>query len=81
MSDVIENRAVLTSIIERIESLRDDRKNVSEDIREVYKESKGQGFDNRVIRKLVQLRAQDKAERIEMNTMLDLYAKATGTTL
>jgi uncharacterized protein (UPF0335 family) len=69
----------LTSIIERIERLEEDKKAVAEDIKEVYAEAKANGFDVKVLRKVVSIRRQDAAERIEQETLIDLYLTAVGT--
>jgi uncharacterized protein (UPF0335 family) len=69
----------LTSIIERIERLEEDKKAIAEDIKEVYAEAKANGFDVKVLRKVVSIRRQDAAERIEQETLIDLYLTAVGT--
>jgi uncharacterized protein (UPF0335 family) len=68
----------LKSLIERIERLEEDRKAVGADLRELYAEAKGDGFDAKVLRKLVRLRAQDGARRAEEEALLDLYISAIG---
>ena len=71
----------LRTIIERIEHLEGEKKNVSADIKDVYTEAKGNGFDAKAIRKIVALRAMDDDKRKEAQAMLDLYAHAIGLDL
>jgi uncharacterized protein (UPF0335 family) len=68
----------LRGLIERIERLNEDRVAVAEDIKEVYAEAKGDGFDVKIIRKVIRLRAQDKAKRDEESALIDLYVEALG---
>jgi uncharacterized protein (UPF0335 family) len=68
----------LKSIIERIERLEEDRAAVQNDLKEVYQEAKGNGFDTKVLRKVVRLRKQDKAKRQEEEALVDLYLSAIG---
>jgi len=68
----------LRTIVERIERLEDDKKAVAEDIKHLYMEAKGNGFDAKAIRKIVALRAMDEDKRKEAQAMLDLYAHALG---
>lgn len=68
----------LRSLVERIERLEDDKHSVGLDIKEVYAEAKGSGFDTKIIRKIVKLRSQDKAKRQEEAALIDLYASALG---
>ena len=68
----------LKSIIERIERLEEDKAVVANDLKEVYAEAKGEGFDVKIVRKVVRLRAQDKAKRQEEEALIDLYISAIG---
>lgn len=68
----------LRAFIERIERLEEDKKTVSDDIKEVYAELKGNGYDTKAVRTLVRLRKKDQAERQEEEAMLDLYKAALG---
>ncbi len=68
----------LTAIVERIERLEEEKKALADDIREVYAEAKGNGFDTKVLRKVVGLRKQDVSERKEQEEILDLYLSALG---
>ena len=68
----------LKSFIERIERLEEDKAAVGIDLKEVYAEAKGEGFDTKIMRKVVRLRKQDKAQRLEEEALLDLYVSAIG---
>ena len=68
----------LRTIIERIERLEEEKKALSEDIREIYSEAKGAGFDVKVIRQLVRLRKMDATDRSEMEQVLEVYKRALG---
>ena len=68
----------LRSIIERIERLEEEKKTISDDIRDVYAESKGNGFDVKALRAIVRLRKQDPQERQEEETILETYMQALG---
>ncbi len=68
----------LRAFVERIERLEEDKKQISEDIKDVYAEAKGNGFDTKVIRKIISLRKRDYAERQEEEAILELYMQALG---
>ena len=68
----------LKSIIERIERLGEEKKTISDDIRDVYAEAKGNGFDVKALRTIVRLRKQDANERQEQETILETYMQALG---
>jgi uncharacterized protein (UPF0335 family) len=68
----------LRTIVERIERLEEEKKTISDDIAEVYAEAKGNGFDVKVLRKLIAIRKQDATEREEVDSMLDVYLAALG---
>jgi uncharacterized protein (UPF0335 family) len=68
----------LRSFVERIERLEEERAALSADIREVYSEAKGEGFDTKTMRQVVRLRKLDKADFQEREAMLDLYLGALG---
>ncbi len=70
----------LRSIIERIERLEEEKKTISEDIRDVYAESKGQGYDVKALRTIVRLRAEDPQKRAEREAILDTYMHALNMT-
>jgi uncharacterized protein (UPF0335 family) len=71
-------KAQLKSIIERIERLEEERKAISDDIRDVYAESKSSGFDVKALRTIVRMRKQDANERAEQETILETYLQALG---
>lgn len=79
MSDPIQGDE-LKSIVARIERLEEEKKSISEDIKEVYAEAKANGYDAKVLRKVVALRARDLNERKEEEAILDLYLQAVGET-
>jgi uncharacterized protein (UPF0335 family) len=68
----------LKTIIERIERLEEDKAAIAGDLKEVYAEAKGEGFDTRILRKVVRLRKQDKVKRQEEEALVDLYLSAIG---
>jgi uncharacterized protein (UPF0335 family) len=68
----------LRAFIERIERLEEEKKTISEDIKEVYAEAKGTGFDTKAVRVIIRLRKKDQAERQEEEAILDLYKAALG---
>ena len=68
----------LKSFIERIERLTEELKAIQDDVKDVYAEAKGNGFDTKVMRKIVALRKRDAAEREEEEAILDLYMQALG---
>jgi uncharacterized protein (UPF0335 family) len=73
------NSGQLRAFIERIERLNEEKKALSEDIKEVYGEAKANGFDAKIIRKIVSIRGQDPDKRSEEETLIDLYLAALGT--
>jgi uncharacterized protein (UPF0335 family) len=70
----------LKSFVERIEKLEEERKALSDDMRDVYSEAKGVGYDVKTMRKIVSLRKMDAADRAEEETLLDTYKHALGMT-
>lgn len=68
----------LKSIVERVERLEVEKGEIAEQINEVFAEAKGNGFDPKILRKVVRLRKQDKARRQEEEAILDLYLSAIG---
>lgn len=68
----------LRSVIERLERLDEEKAAISNDIKEVFAEAKGNGFDTKTLRKVLRLRKQDKAERQEEQALLDVYLHALG---
>lgn len=70
--------AQLRSFIERIERLEEEKAALAADIREVFAEAKGNGFDPKVMRQVLKLRKLDQADRQEQEALLDLYMSAIG---
>ncbi|MES2196858.1 MAG: DUF2312 domain-containing protein [Pseudomonadota bacterium] len=68
----------LKAIIERIERLEEEKKTIADDIRDVYAEAKGNGYDVKALRTIVRMRKQDANERAEEETILETYMQALG---
>jgi uncharacterized protein (UPF0335 family) len=68
----------LRALVERIERLEEEKKTIAADIKEVYAEAKGHGFDTKIMRKVISLRKKEASEREEEQSMLDLYMSALG---
>jgi uncharacterized protein (UPF0335 family) len=68
----------LRLFIERIERLEEEKKGIIDDVRDVYSEAKGQGYDAKIMRQIVRLRKMSHQDRQEMETILDLYKSALG---
>lgn len=68
----------LRSLIERIERLEEEKATLAEDIKEVYAEAKGTGFEPKIMRQIVRLRKMDSSDRQEQEALLDLYRGAIG---
>jgi uncharacterized protein (UPF0335 family) len=68
----------LRSLIERIEKLEEEKAALTADIREVFAEAKGMGFDTKIMRQVVRLRKMETADRQEAEAVLDLYLSALG---
>ncbi|MBB6011143.1 MULTISPECIES: DUF2312 domain-containing protein [Aquamicrobium] len=68
----------LRAFIERIERLEEEKKTIADDIKEVFAEAKGTGFDTKAMRTIIRLRKKDQAEREEEESILDLYKAALG---
>ena len=71
-------QAKLRGLTDRIERLNEDKASLAADLKEVYAEAKGEGFDTKILRKVVRLRAQDRAKRAEEEALIDLYMTALG---
>ncbi len=80
MSDIIDNNSkeYLKQFIARVERLEEDKRVVLEDIKEIYAEAKGQGFDTKVLRQIVRMRKVDRVKLDEHEELLDLYKHALG---
>ena len=68
----------LKAIVERIERLEEEKKTISDDIRDVYSEAKGNGYDVKALRTIIRMRKQDANERAEQETILETYLQALG---
>lgn len=68
----------LRAFIERIERLEEDKQAIADDIKEVFAEMKGTGFDVKAVRQIIRIRKKDQAERQEEEAILDLYMNALG---
>ncbi|APH70157.1 DUF2312 domain-containing protein [Aquibium oceanicum] len=68
----------LRAFIERIERLEEEKQTIADDIKDVYAEAKGTGFDTKAVRTIIRLRKKDQAERQEEEAILDLYKSALG---
>lgn len=77
-SSVTVSAGQLRTIIERVERLEEEKKEVADQIKEVYAEAKANGFDTKTIRKVISLRKKAPEERSEEEAMLDLYLNALG---
>jgi uncharacterized protein (UPF0335 family) len=70
----------LKSFIERIERLEEEKRVLASDIKEVYAEAKGTGFEPKIMRQIIKIRKKDKEEVDEEESLLDLYKRALGMT-
>lgn len=70
--------AQLKSLIERIERLEEEKRVLGEDIKEVYAEAKGTGFEPKIMRQIIKIRRMDKDEHDEQESLLDIYKRALG---
>jgi uncharacterized protein (UPF0335 family) len=77
MSDAVAPD-LLKAFVERIERLEEEKASITGDVKEVYAEAKTQGFDTKILRKVVALRKRDAAERREEEEIMDLYLQALG---
>jgi uncharacterized protein (UPF0335 family) len=68
----------LRSFIERIERLEEEKRALADDIKDVYAEAKGSGFDTKIMRQIIRIRRMDKDDVDEQETLLDLYKRALG---
>jgi len=72
------NGKQLLSIVERVEKLLEEKADIASDIKEIFVESSGEGFDNKTVKKIIKLRAMDASEREEQKFLLETYCKALG---
>jgi uncharacterized protein (UPF0335 family) len=68
----------LKQFVERIERLEEEKAGIAADVKDVYSEAKGEGFDTKIIRKVISLRKKDRQERQEEEELLELYKAALG---
>ena len=68
----------LRLFIERVERLEEEKKGIADDVRDVYSEAKGQGYDPKIMRQIVRLRKMQPHDRAEMEAILDVYKSALG---
>lgn len=68
----------LRLFIERVERLEEEKKGISDDIRDVYSEMKSNGYDTKIVRQIVKLRRMETHDRLEMEALLDTYKSALG---
>ena len=68
----------LRAFVERIERMEEEKQAIADDIKEIYAEAKGNGFDIKVLRQIIRIRKQDHNERMEQEALLDLYMSALG---
>jgi uncharacterized protein (UPF0335 family) len=68
----------LKSIVERIEHMEEEKATIAADIRDIYKEAKGNGFDTKALRDIVKIRKQDAAKRQEHEALVEVYMHALG---
>ena len=78
MSDQAIAAGQLRAFIERIERLEEEKKALGEDIKEVYAEAKGNGFDTKIIRQVIRIRKMEASDRQEQEALIDLYLSALG---
>jgi uncharacterized protein (UPF0335 family) len=71
-------QAKLKSLVERIERLNEDKAAVGADLKEVYAEAKGEGFDTKILRKVIRLRSLDRAKLQEEEALIEMYLTAIG---
>jgi uncharacterized protein (UPF0335 family) len=80
MPDVggIAGDRLIKSFVERIERLEEEKKALANDIKEVYAEAKGNGFDTKIMRQVIRLRKMDKDDLDEQDALIDVYKRALG---
>ena len=78
MADESVAQDQLRAFIERIERMEEEKAAIANDIKEIYAEAKGTGFDTKILRKIVAIRKQDANERMEQEALLELYMAALG---
>ena len=79
MSDITIPGGKIRSFVERIENLDSEMQELSEQKKEVFAEAKGEGFDVKILKEIIKLRKEDKNDRDERESLLDLYMRAMET--
>lgn len=79
MSDITIPGGKIRSFVERIENIDSEMQELSEQKKEVFAEAKGDGFDVKILKEIIKLRKEDKNERDERESLLDLYMRAMET--
>ena len=77
-SSVDSTNERLKSFIERIERLEEEKKGIADDIKDVFAEAKGTGFDPKIMRQVLRMRRMEEADRREQEELLDVYMRALG---
>ena len=72
------NNNQLKTVVDRIERLEAEKAGIASDIKDIYAEAKGNGFDVKILRKVIALRKIDVVERVEQETLIDTYMQALG---
>lgn len=78
MSEAAVSDDQLRLLVERVERLEEEKKGISDDVRDVYSEAKSQGYDTKIMKQIVRLRKMSHEDRQEMEAILDLYKSALG---
>ena len=68
----------LNNFVERIENLNEDAEEIAADLKEVYTEAKGEGFDTKILRKVIKIRALERSKYEEEQSLIELYLSAIG---
>lgn len=77
-ADIAETGVAAQELKQFVERLEEEKKAIADDIKDVFAEMKGRGFDTKVVRQIIRIRKQDYAVRQEMEAVLDLYLSALG---
>lgn len=78
MAEAAVSNDQLRLFMERIERLDEEKKGISDDIRDVFSEAKSQGYDTKIMRQILRLRKMEPHDRAEMEALLDVYKSALG---
>lgn len=78
MAEAAVSNDQLRLFMERIERLDEEKKGISDDIRDVFSEAKSQGYDTKIMRQILKLRKMEPHDRAEMEALLDVYKSALG---